>query len=227
MQVFAPAEQSGNPGDVINYQFVVANYQNTEDTFDLVLVSGSGWVTSLPDGNTITVPSGESAIVNATVTIPQDANAGTQDNLTLIATSQTDPEVNNQDSVKTTVSEDITEKLLKVYGGGGNCFIATAAFGSYQERHVWVLRRFRDRYLLSSAAGTAFVKFYYRHSPAIAGIIAENETLRFITRIALMPVYGVAYLFVSGHLFLAGALLSIVLFIMIRGTRKILNVIHR
>ena len=39
MQVFAPAEQSGNPGDVINYQFVVANYQNTEDTFDLVLVA--------------------------------------------------------------------------------------------------------------------------------------------------------------------------------------------
>jgi hypothetical protein len=31
-----------------------------------------------------------------------------------------------------------------------------------------VLRKFRDRYLLTNAPGKAFVRFYYKHSPPIA-----------------------------------------------------------
>ena len=79
-------------------------------------------------------------------------------------------------------------------GGGGGCFIATAAFGSPMERHVQILRDFRDRLLLHSYAGKAFVEFYYGASPAIADKIARNEGLRFMTRTMLMPVIGVAYL---------------------------------
>ncbi len=166
VQVFAPAEQVGNPGDVINYQFVVANYQAIDDIFDLVLTSAGGWQTSLPDGNTVNVPAGQSVTVNATVTIPEGAAPGTTDNLTLTATSQTDPQVTNQDSVTTRVFGDLVDQLIKVSGGGGGCFIATAAFGSYQEHHVWILRQFRDRYLLTSIPGRAFVRFYYSHSPS-------------------------------------------------------------
>ena len=44
----------------------------------------------------------------------------------------------------------------------GSCFIATAAFGSRQERNVRVLREFRDRRLLTSKTGRAFVRWYYR-----------------------------------------------------------------
>lgn len=143
VQVFAPAEQSGNPGDVINYQFVVANYQNVTDTFDLTLTSSNGWPVSLVDGNTVNIPSGQSVAVNVTVTIPDGSNAGTTDILTLIATSQTDPGISNQDSVMTSVIGAIAEDLVRISGGGGGCFIATAAFGSYQEHHVWILRQFR------------------------------------------------------------------------------------
>lgn len=82
-------------------------------------------------------------------------------------------------------------------GGGGGCFIATAAFGSPLEKHVQILRDFRDTYLLNNAAGKAFVKFYYSTSPSIAGRIAQNEGLRFITRCSLMPVVGMAYLTVT------------------------------
>jgi uncharacterized repeat protein (TIGR01451 family) len=95
-------------------------------------------------------------------------------------------------------------------GGGGGCFIATAAFGSPLEQHVQILRDFRDRILFNSAAGKAFVQFYYRISPVIADKIAQNEGLRFITRVMLLPVIGVAYLIV--HL---GMLMTMLLFTII------------
>jgi serine protease len=85
-----------------------------------------------------------------------------------------------------------------VGGKSGNmCFIATAAFGSPMESHVQILRNFRDRILLNSSAGKAFVDFYYRVSPPIADKIAQSEALRFLTRIILMPVIGVAYLIIN------------------------------
>jgi uncharacterized repeat protein (TIGR01451 family) len=82
-------------------------------------------------------------------------------------------------------------------GGGGGCFIATAAFGTPMEKHVQILRDFRDRCLLKTSAGQAFVKFYYEVSPPIAGKIAQNEGLRFVTRCSLMPFVGMAYLIVT------------------------------
>ena len=95
-------------------------------------------------------------------------------------------------------------------GGGGGCFIATAAFGSPLEKHVLILRDFRDRILLNSSAGKEFVQFYYRTSPAIADKIAESEGLRFITRVMSMPVIGVAYLIVHWGMLTTMLLLTII-----------------
>ena len=69
-----------------------------------------------------------------------------------------------------------------------DCFIATAAWGSWMDPHVMSLRDFRDRVLMPNAPGRAFVALYYRHSPAVAGFISRHEALRAATRAALAPV---------------------------------------
>jgi hypothetical protein len=82
-------------------------------------------------------------------------------------------------------------------GGGGGCFIATAAFGTAQEEHVVALRAFRDRYMLTNAAGTWLVRQYYRFSPPLAEFVARNEAVRSIVRHTLRPVTVVARLCVG------------------------------
>jgi len=90
-------------------------------------------------------------------------------------------------------------------GGGGGCFIATAAYGSYLDPHVMVLRHFRDNVLLQSELGTAFVKFYYKHSPPIADFIAKHGTLRMVMRLALTPlIFAVKYPLFFSLLFTLG-----------------------
>jgi hypothetical protein len=51
-----------------------------------------------------------------------------------------------------------------------------------------VLRRFRDRHLLTNPAGRTFVKLYYTYSPPIAEYMADREPLRAAARISLAPV---------------------------------------
>jgi hypothetical protein len=72
--------------------------------------------------------------------------------------------------------------------GGGGCFIATAAYGSFLDPHVRSLRRFRDETLMRSQPGRALVSWYYGVSPPIAAYIEHNGYLKTIVRAALTPV---------------------------------------
>jgi hypothetical protein len=94
-------------------------------------------------------------------------------------------------------AEDLYRRFRDDGGNAsGFCFIATAAFGSYEDRYVKVLRDFRDQVLLPTSMGHAFVDWYYDHSPPAADYIAQHKAARIGTQILLWPVIGLAALVV-------------------------------
>ena len=80
------------------------------------------------------------------------------------------------------------------------CFIATAAFGSYMEPDVMLLREFRDQYLLTNKPGKRFVKAYYKYGPHAANYVEEHDWLKPIVRVSLMPLVGISYILVRTSL---------------------------
>jgi len=98
-------------------------------------------------------------------------------------------------------------------GGSSGCFIATAAFGSKFEKHVQLLRRFRDLYLMPYKIGRAFVKTYYRYSPPVAEFIADHDILRAMVRWSLIPLIGLSWMLL--HL---GAVPILIFLILISST---------
>ena len=95
---------------------------------------------------------------------------------------------------------------------GGGCFIATAAFGSYAEPHVKLLRDFRDQRLLTNMPGRWFVRMYYRYGPFWADLINIHTWCKPIVRLALMPLVGISYVLIKASVvmnILAGLMLAI------------------
>jgi PKD repeat protein len=76
--------------------------------------------------------------------------------------------------------------------GGGNCFIATAAFGTPLANEVEVLSELRDKVLLKTAFGKKFVKLYYSFGPPIADFIRDKPFLktaiRFYIKLLVLPI---------------------------------------
>jgi len=103
---------------------------------------------------------------------------------------------NSTPLVEATLSESNTISTsggVESSDGGGGCFIATAAYGSSIAHEVFILREFRDHYLLTNPLGQVLVLFYYTISPPIADFLARHENLRGMVRIALYPAVGFSH----------------------------------
>jgi len=100
------------------------------------------------------------------------------------------------------------------------CFIATAAYGSPVDPYVKILRKIRDKHLLTHKTGRKFVRIYYAYSPVIAGYISKHDSLKIITRLCLLPVIGLSWVIlkfgpettVMIMMLLSGGLIGIFLF---------------
>jgi len=123
--------------------------------------------------------------------------------------TQSDPPFATGQSAQSEVVVDEFGQDILTNGGDGNCFIATAAYGSYLAPEVRVLRKFRDEFLLTNSTGRAFVSWYYRVSPPLADLIAQFDWARWLVRIALSPVVYLVKFPVSGGLMVFGLLLLI------------------
>lgn len=106
------------------------------------------------------------------------------------------------------------------------CFIATAAYGSKVAPAVLLLRQFRDQYLVSSPTGGKLVDYYYRYSPAAAGLVSRYPLGKGLARAALMPVVATAYLLLHRDLLVAVLLwlLVMMMLLMAANTKKKLPV---
>jgi len=94
-------------------------------------------------------------------------------------------------SVGTSYGSDLTFTTSPApSGGGGGCFIATAAFGSPLQPHVRILREFRDRFLFGNLPGKMFIDVYYAYSPSIADWIAPHRNMKRMVRLSLLPIVG-------------------------------------
>jgi len=103
----------------------------------------------------------------------------------------------------------------------GYCFIATAAFGSYLHPYVGMLREFRDTFLLTNSAGQAFVGWYYRVSPPLAALIAQEDYARAVVRLILLPAVGFSVLALNLGLFWSAFILLAFLLLSGMGIRKL------
>jgi len=152
--------------------------------------TGSGRVTSSPAGINCGTDCTEAYHQGTTVTLTATADQGS------VFSGWNGGGCSGTGTCRVTMDMDktITATFNRSGGGGGRCTIATAAYGSYLDPHVKVLREFRDEYLLTNPVGRVFVHIYYRVSPPVAGLISRHESLRAITRWLLTPlVYGVIY----------------------------------
>ncbi len=110
-------------------------------------------------------------------------------------------------------------------GGSDHCFVATAAYGSFLDPHVTVLRKFRDNLLMTNRWGRSLVNFYYYYSPPAADYIRHHELVRLFVRSSLTPiVLAIEYPF----LFLLLTLLIMLVIFRFKRIKKIKNdLIHQ
>jgi hypothetical protein len=130
-----------------------------------------------------------------TVCIPYDPSIPNPQNLKLFhwngtgwdnVTTSIDPATNTICGQVSGLSPFFVGEEVAQTGGGG-CFIATAAYGSYLDSHVQTLRDFRDSYMVTNPIGQSFVSTYYRLSPPIAEFIDDHPALKPIVRAGLVP----------------------------------------
>jgi len=85
----SPSYKEGLPGTALGYTVSVINQGNVTDNYNLTVSDNAGWGPTLSD-NSLTIPAGENRITTLTVVVPENVLPDTEDNITLVATSQFD-----------------------------------------------------------------------------------------------------------------------------------------
>jgi hypothetical protein len=147
----------------------------------LTLTGQPTGVTGSFNPGSVTPPSGGSTTSRLTVSVEATATPGSY-TLTITGTSES---LSHQTTTAITVPQP-------------TCIIATATYGSELSPEVQFLRGFRDGMVMSTFAGSEFMKafnaWYYSFSPYIAQFIASNAFARAAMKVLLYPLIGILHL---------------------------------
>jgi hypothetical protein len=167
-------------------------------------LSGGFTVASGASGSyTVTVQTNAGSGDSATTSFAVGGTATTaMTTSTTFTTATTTPTTTSTTTATTTVqtTSSVVSTATTVSTATGpwtppKCVIATATFGSEASPAVQFLRNFRDKLVLSTTAGSAFMQvfnaWYYSFSPSVAQFIASNDPIRAPVRVLLYPLLGI------------------------------------
>jgi len=164
--------------------FIPCPEYDTVDDLSVYLYNGSSWVLAM-DADDNVQPDGQGWVVPGSRV---DHNNGSPSTIEIQVYHFTGAQAGSPSSPSSPPPSSASGD------SSSGCFIATAAYGSNFEKHVQILQRFRDVYMIPSKIGQAFVNAYCRYSPPVANYIADRDTLRTMVRWILLPVVGLSYM---------------------------------
>jgi len=167
--------------------------QETSMTSTIVIVSTSSTTTTFTATSTSIYPTVVVTLTNTSF-IPTTTFSPTV-TVTSVQTSVR-PTTSVTTSVLTTTTTTTTTITVT-----RPCVIASVAYGSELAPEVQFLREFRDQAVMSTFAGSQFVKifnaFYYSFSPSVARLVGANPYLLGAVRASIYPL--IAFLHVSAQ----------------------------
>jgi len=175
--------------------------------FDLTISASAGGTTD-PAPDTYSIYSGAQVGITAIPYTGYDFSNWSGD-----ASGTTNPTVITMDDIKTVTANfvEAPDDGDENGGGGGLCFIATAAYGSPLHPHVKILRDFRDKYLMPSKLGRECVDLYKKYSPLIANSVAKHKAVRLFVQVNLTSVVIFSYSMVHLGPIVTGGILLLIL----------------
>ena len=168
--------------------------QNTDYEITANFVGRHDLTISSTSGGSVTVPGTGTHTYDAGTVVPLTATPASGYSFVSWTGNGT---VASSHSASTTITMNddysITANFASTGGGGGGCFIATAAYGTPTAPQLVVLRAFRDDVLLKSTVGSRLVSLYYKVSPPIANFISQHNFVRTLVRELLVdPIVWLA-----------------------------------
>lgn len=212
-------------GTTVDYTVTVTN--NGPNTAENVTLTNT-----VPQGviiNTHSISTGNCSLNNLQLNCSLSSVANAAVNTLQVRITAT-PEVDISKTVNAVVASTTQDPNMgnnQVQKSGSGCFIATAAYGSYEHDYLHILRNFRDDYMLTNAPGQAFVESYYKYSPPVAKWMENKEGVKAITRILLLPLIAAAWLIQSPLLVQLGILAGLLGLVLVWKHMQAGNLIRR
>lgn len=191
-----------NPGQRKDFTITLTSqsYSQTQDYGATIAIlakatGGSGGASGVASFNVPVVISQATSTITTTTSESSSVTSSELSTTSELTTSSTTAEV----TTSSTTNELTTSSTAETPPPPPKrCVIATAAYGSDVAPEVQHMRYVRDKLIGSTHIGRILVEdfnaFYYLWSPSVARVIAENDFLRVVFRVLLLPLVWIVHL---------------------------------